>query len=484
MNMNIIKTANDRYKVRKDKAIVYRWKLPTVLPECKGFKEINRMNRFLEFMERRIAATIKRDPRLGYEKFNKFTVNSRTWAMWILYRSDRRFFLKWNEEEVWWIMKRFVNNLKNNKLMMEYFRVYIQEPHKLQSFEVPFICTKMMYVHMNEFMLKLIEPKLGKYQHGFRPGNITASIKLINGLLVGKKNVYEFDLNKFFNKVNADEVISEITKVIPDLGLWIDLCTRHNIPKNPDKINDDGEIERLDSTINVWKNVHERNRLVQENSPQFLKRRGFREGVNWSPVLLIIYAIELSGLGRTPGLIMYEDDGVILMNDEEERKFFLNKANWAFSVLLNKYRGFKREFKFLGINYQLDTQELSFEDKKGSIWNLEDVRKILKYTKYNGNSKESSLLTEQYGDKGWTWVSKDDALFMKTPYSEKGDTWVKGNTGVTKVRIRTISGESLLLVGDILKKILRRPSRLELILLNGRQRASKDPDIWKKVGDY
>jgi hypothetical protein len=73
---------------------------------------------------------------------------------------------------------------------------------------------------------------------------------------------------------------------------------------------------------------------------------------------------------------------------------------------------------------------------------------------------------------------------MKTPYSEKGDTWVKGNTGVTKVRIRTISGESLLLVGDILKKILRRPSRLELILLNGRQRASKDPDIWKKVGDY
>ena len=79
--MNYITIVNGRYEIIEGKAVVYRWQLPTVLPDNKEYREIQRINRFLGFMERRLTKVIREDPIKGYKKFEKFTGRSRSWAM-------------------------------------------------------------------------------------------------------------------------------------------------------------------------------------------------------------------------------------------------------------------------------------------------------------------------------------------------------------------------------------------------------------------
>lgn len=90
-----------------------------------------------------------------------------------------------------------------------------------------------------------------------------------------------------------------------------------------------------------------------------LTRYGFPQGSPLSP-LLCNYALEKAGMGLIKGLIMYADDGIVIAREMKKSIVEIleeSKARMSgIELAKEKSYGETREFKFLGINYDLSTR--------------------------------------------------------------------------------------------------------------------------------
>jgi len=211
---------------------------------------------------------------------------------------------------------------------------------------------------------ELLRGRIGEYQHGFMTakGCQTASEEVIKRLK-GRPEVfvYEFDLKAFFNKVNVWKVCKSLEEDYGQIGQWIWALTVGNIPKiNKKDIQAEEELKVL------------RPLLKKKKGQSYIHRFGFAQGSPLSP-LLCAYALELGGIGKIPGLLMYADDGIITTEEEIKPEKYLDRGILRhFGAFVSYDKAFGRvekKFKFLGIEYDLVDRKVSFEMRF-----LEDIR--------------------------------------------------------------------------------------------------------------
>jgi hypothetical protein len=80
--------------------------------------------------------------------------------------------------------------------------------------------------------------------------------------------------------------------------------------------------------------------------------------------LLCAYALELGGIGKIDNLTMFADDGIVISPEKEldlkaKLSTYLLKASGA-KVAEDKPLGLTRQFKFLGLDYDMDKRTVSY----------------------------------------------------------------------------------------------------------------------------
>jgi retron-type reverse transcriptase len=104
---------------------------------------------------------------------------------------------------------------------------------KLRPIGAPNLSAKMIFKALEIVIREILEPKIGKYQHGFmrNKGTQSASLELLTKLRANPNlRVFEFDLKSFFNKVNVIRTCKYLTDQIGPMGMWVRALTTGNIP--------------------------------------------------------------------------------------------------------------------------------------------------------------------------------------------------------------------------------------------------------------
>jgi len=407
--------------IQRGKSSPWRWLLTTSSSCPKMTHRMKRANRFLGFMERKIHVEVKDSPNEGWKTFEKFTRRSKCWSLYILNKTERNYFLKYDLKTLTGILSKFQMNIRLKKFKLDLKRIYVEKANgKLRPIGAPSLDSKMIYATVNEFLLIYMEPKLGDFQYGFRPnkGLEKAQLEVVKNIRTGKK-VFEFDLSGFFNNLNAEVLCREIKKTLPDLGDWIRFTNRFTIPKLKDIKECDNEIQFLESVggIEKW------------------GKSGFTQGANWSPIISL-YALVVAKYESIEGLLMYADDGLVF-RDKEEDIIGLDSRKWGIRVNSDKNLGWCTQFKFLGVEYDINKWTAKVENRIVSLDDEENLRKLFKFSKYNDSPKESRY-TVWYG-KEWAWKSIDQGII--TLLSE-GSYPVVCSTGVVWRNINTARTEA------------------------------------------
>ena len=83
---------------------------------------------------------------------------------------------------------------------------------------IPTVLDRFIQQAIQQVLTPIFEPKFSDNSYGFRPGKSArqAVRKAQHYIRLGKKIVVDIDLEKFFDKVNHDIMISKLTKVIGD----------------------------------------------------------------------------------------------------------------------------------------------------------------------------------------------------------------------------------------------------------------------------
>jgi len=107
---------------------------------------------------------------------------------------------------------------------------------------------------------------------------------------------------------------------------------------------------------------------------KMLHKYGFTQGSPLSP-LLSAYGLELAGIGKIKGLIMYADDGVIITEEvikmNQRLSSYLMKLS-GIRLAIEKPQGETRKFKFLGLEYDLDDRSITLEEDRINPTNTKD----------------------------------------------------------------------------------------------------------------
>lgn len=399
------------------------WKLPAGRIGDKAFsKKHNNRNKYLKFMEIKIMKEMRESPEKAWKTFERFSRRSRVWAIYIAHDSIDNLYLDYSKEEAVAECKKFVRMMRLKHYKMDVERIYIEKKDgSLRPVGSPRAASRMVYACYTKFLEKWMLPQIGEYQHGFRKGkgSFTAGLEVVKAIKA-KKSIYEFDLKSFFNKVNAELTGRQIRKELKDLGNIVRYTNRHTEPRVK-------ELHESDKEISVGNSI---------NGKTVWLKSGFTQGANWSP-LICIWVLELSGMSKIDGLIMYADDGLVVRDNENDTPTIANRK-WGIEIAENKQNGWVKDtFEYLGIKYSREQQTMEFNDEILHIPTAseEEITRMLKYSKYQGNKSEekrhTKLLKNAKKGSNWVWVGKDKSMMVK--YGIEGNKYLVGQTGVTQV---------------------------------------------------
>jgi len=253
-------------------------------------------------------------------------------------------------------VKKYLEFVQHMHHSISVERFYLVKPNgKLRPIGNPNSWTKMVLKGIEIIMRELLRGKIGSYQHGFMEakGCQTCSMEVIRKLRSNPtNNVFEFDLSAFFNKVNVIRVCDAIKEDYGAIGDWIRAITLLNIPRIDKK-----EIAE-EEELKVRKVAANGNK-----GQAIIHRFGFTQGSPLSP-LLCAYALELGEIGKIENLTMFADDGIVISPEKEldlkaKLSTYLLKASGA-KVAEDKPLGLTRQFKFLGLDYDMDKRTVSY----------------------------------------------------------------------------------------------------------------------------
>jgi hypothetical protein len=409
------------------------WKAVKLLPNVKRFKVIisNFDVMFAAFgIEKRLPPTLemKRHSNNKMNRYIKHQFNriekhavSKPLVSWRvgmhLIRKSRVFFVmglnhvfpKWHRE--WKLSKviqlaiqvKRIANTPDTKLI--YSRVYIQkEDGSPRPLGVPSPAWRI-YLHQINVILSFYFEASGRFhkaQHGFRPGKgtTTAWTEILDKVITSR-DIYEFDLKSYFDKVNLDYISdilikSHVPSNIVQLLYYINTCAC--IVKEPYKLNEfEHMMKRL---IHEKKGIKE---VVMHPRPiSYMYRvRGVPQGAPTSPALAAL-ALHNSVLDRGMNTIMYADDGMYYGNIDQpiitpnsgivsaNIEFNHKKSGWV------KRNGqWLKPLKFLGLIYDGRTNRIRAATRKGSdlIYDKEELVRMIYESKVKPTYEERKRAT-------------------------------------------------------------------------------------------
>jgi RNA-directed DNA polymerase len=101
-------------------------------------------------------------------------------------------------------------------------RVMIPKPDGSQrELGIPTVTDRLIQQALLQVLQPLLDPQFSQHSHGFRPGRSAKDAVLAAQTYVqsGRRVVVDVDLEKFFDRVNHDILISRLKKSIPDAGV-------------------------------------------------------------------------------------------------------------------------------------------------------------------------------------------------------------------------------------------------------------------------
>lgn len=295
----------------------------------------------------------------------KLLRRSKPFHMYIANRAIKGWY--WRMTEKKWLdeFNKYRSAVSNLKSKLDVTRFYIPKADgkRMRPIGSPAHWSKMYYLSLEVILREFLEPQIGEYQHGFMRGRgtQTASLDLINRIK-GKKEVYQFDLDGCFNRINYRLICGRINSMWKGMGNLLLNITLRTFPH--------------------MKEYHEEKEIFKQDNKWV--RRGFTQGSPLSP-LLSIWAMEFAGMGNIDNLVMYADDGIIVRNDVETIESELtNSSKKVGGILLaeDKGNGIVSKFKFLGLNYDLEQQTVNYNNMTVSLNDAKGIKKIVKYSKY------------------------------------------------------------------------------------------------------
>jgi len=259
---------------------------------------------------------------------------------------------------------------------LDYKRVYIEKANKQwRPLGVP-TPTWRVYLHMlNQLMVNFLDSRnlLHDQQHGFRPrrGTLTAWKTVLEKVIVAR-DIFEFDLKKFFDLVSLDKISSILIRK----GIPVNLVRQlYYINASAVKIKGDRKLNEFEHMMKrLIMNNSTPDEVINHNRPisYMYRLRGVPQGANTSPLLASLI-LEDGILNRGMDAVMYADDGIyygdldqpiITPNSgmlEGNIYFNLGKSGWV-----KKDGIWKKPLKFLGLEYDGNNDILKASTRLGS----------------------------------------------------------------------------------------------------------------------
>lgn len=320
-------------------------------------------------------------------------------------------------------MEEVLKLLKDyNKLDLRHFkfrRKNIPKPgtNKMRPLGIPTESWRLFQTGLNMILLIWLKLYQHPHQHGFTPskGTTTAWNQILTDV-IPSKYIYEFDLEKFFDRINLDFLCDQLQKMGVPLDLALLMVNWSRIPPLMDKekitMVKNGEVKLEDiqepSTDLTWTSEEEHKiHFTQHNSLKldeynyfesvrartgnwsnsYCYMNGVAQGSPLSPTLSTIILVPLLFLNKQKvDVIMYADDGLLYsnkpFNPDEVLNFPINSGIIAHPEG-EKSKWIKQDGKWLN--------SLKFTGKRFTPHCLQEAQGISSLSKSNGNIQDGLI---------------------------------------------------------------------------------------------
>ncbi len=407
----------------------------------------NRMNRYIEHQIRRAKKAMDEG---NTERYWKIAITSVQQSTAFRTSAYNRVFPGWWFKESWsttWRkLQRIDIMIREWDDNLAYKRVYI--PKTADTFRplgVPSDDWRVVMHMWNNWLVMFLKDRVNEWNHAYQPGQGTQSAwRAVIQKVLKAKNIYEFDLEKFFDNTEINVVTDILQKagvpmrfvyyleninrctpdlpkeelvdesvikdrkrihatlkqgiVDPELSIWEFLSYEENIPVYEQLCKEDGYDNLYEWAQAQWA-------AFDSISPSGMGDafKGLPQGLNTSPILSIVTLekwkneVEAKGIN----LLMYADDGLMYSEKDFSPKGAFNekKSKW----LKRNGKWEVEEFKFLGLIYDVRTGLIRGATRKGSTLEIDTKRmglfellKLIREEAENRKSQEGETTFENF----------------------------------------------------------------------------------------
>ncbi|WP_425540090.1 group II intron reverse transcriptase/maturase [Microaceticoccus formicicus] len=277
-------------------------------------------------------------------------------------------------------------------------RVEIPKPNGgVRKLGIPTVMDRIIQQAIVQVISPICEKEFSEYSYGFRPGRSTqmAIEQILYYLNEGYEWIVDIDLEKFFDEVPQDKLMSYL----------------HNIIKDPD----------TESLIRKYLKAGVMNKGQYEET-----KKGTPQGGNLSPLLsnIMLNQLDKELEKRELRFTRYADDCVILVKSENSAKRVMRSiTNWIEKKLSLKVNATKSKMtkpinlKYLGFGFWKDkqTQRWKARPHQDSIRKFKDTIKTLTKRRW---SVDFSLRLSKLNDVIRGWVNYFKIGSMKSAMNE------------------------------------------------------------------